>query len=90
MNNIEKKEGGQIVTEQRMCQKVALETLLHRCETITVAEAKSLAREISVNILNTIHQINEFDLKLTDNEANSCVFWVQAIRNAGKDFNKKP
>ena len=83
------KKEEQIVTESRMTEKVALEIIMHRVPEITIKKAIGLARDLSVQIRNTIYYIEKENLNLTDKEANSESYWIHAIQQSGKNFNKK-
>jgi len=85
-----KKTSELIVTEGRLSERVALELLISRCDDMTIGNAKALARDMSTQIRNTIYEIDKRGLKITDTQANSEMFWIDAIRNSGCDFNQKP
>lgn len=79
----------QIVTEDRMAQRIIFELLVKHCEELTIKKAKSLSMEISVQVRNAFNQINDEGLCITDLQANDVTFWIDQIKNAGKDFNQK-
>lgn len=89
MNKKKRDEYSKYITEDRMCQRVALELLLDRCPDMTIKSAKTLARDLSVQLRNTIHDIKRLKLSLTDEQANQTLFWIKQVRNAGMLFNQR-
>lgn len=79
-----------LITKDRLAQKVVLEILIHRCDDMTIGKAKSIARDISVQVRNIIHEVDSERLQISDDQASSESFWIDQIKNSGKDFNQKP
>jgi hypothetical protein len=85
---MKKKKIDKFITRDRMAQRVALEILIHRCPDLTIKRALSISRDMSVQIRNILSAVEKEKLSLTDEQANSESFWIQQIKNSGKDFNQ--
>ena len=79
------KTSERIITEDRISQRIVLEILLDRCENLTIREAKQIARAISVQVRNGLSAITKENLSLTDEQANSVLFWIKQTINSGKE-----
>ena len=70
------KTAQQIVTENRIAQKVVLEILVDSCPDLTIGKAKDLARVISVQVSNAIYRLQRNKMIITDAQANSLSYWL--------------
>lgn len=77
-------------TKDNIVRRIVFEILVHKCEDLTIKEAKSIARTISIKVRHGLSEVDKQGLSLKDEQMHDMSFWIDQVLNSGKDFNQKP